>query len=97
MDIVGYSLFGFRFLRFALNIQFHAPPSELSSHDRTRVTLIFASKGEAKERRRMLRLDRNFPLLCQNDDLLAHDIYIDKPKVWCQQKRARSYVGFRTE
>ena len=32
MDIVGCSLFGSRYLRSALNVQFHAPPSELSSH-----------------------------------------------------------------
>ena len=32
MDIVGCSLFGPRYLRSALNVQFHAPPSELSSH-----------------------------------------------------------------
>jgi len=38
-----------------------------------------------------------FPSFCQNGDLLAHDVHIDKPKAWCQQKRARSYVGFRTE
>ena len=34
---------------------------------------------------------------CQSGDLLAHDVHIDKPKAWCQQKRARSHVGFRTE
>ena len=33
MGIVGCSLFGSRYLRSALNVQFHAPPpSELSSH-----------------------------------------------------------------
>ena len=33
MDIVGYFLFGSGYFRFALNIQFHAPPqSELSSY-----------------------------------------------------------------
>ena len=33
MDLVGCSLFGSRYLRSALNVQFHAPPpSELSSH-----------------------------------------------------------------
>ena len=33
MDIVGCSLFGSRYFRSALNVQFHAPPpSELSSH-----------------------------------------------------------------
>ena len=38
-----------------------------------------------------------FPSFCQSGDLLAHDVHIDKPKAWCQQKRARSHVGFRTE
>ena len=38
-----------------------------------------------------------FPAFCQSGDLLAHDVNIDKPKAWCQQKRARSHVGFRTE
>ena len=34
---------------------------------------------------------------CQSGDFLTHDISIDKAKAWCQQKRARSHVGFRTE
>ena len=38
-----------------------------------------------------------FPSFCQSGDLLAHDVHIDKPKAWCQQKRARSHVGSRTE
>ena len=38
-----------------------------------------------------------FPSFCQSGDLLAHDVHIDKPKAWCQQKRARSHVGFLTE
>ena len=38
-----------------------------------------------------------FRSFCQSGDLLAHDVHIDKPKAWCQQKRARSHVGFRTE
>ena len=46
----------------------------------------------------MLRLDRNFPfVLSKRWYFLAHDVHIDKSKAWCQQKRARSHVGFRTE
>ena len=32
MDIVGCSLFGSRYLRSALNVQFHAPPQVNSRH-----------------------------------------------------------------
>ena len=52
--------------------------------------------GEAKEGRRF-GWTEIFPSFCQSGDLLAHDVHIDKPKAWCQQKRARSHVGFRTE
>ena len=144
MDIVGCSLFGSRYLRSALNVQFHPPPpSELSSHAlcvssrsspfavshhqhhrhyphhhqssssssspssfdlRFRFFDIHLPRhfnfckqaGEAKEGRRF-GWTEIFPSFCQSGDLLAHDVHIDKPKAWCQQKRARSHVGFRTE
>ena len=143
MDIVGCSLFGSRYLRSALNVQFHAPPSELSSHalcvsscsspfavshhqhhrhhphhhhhhhhhhhstcdsdfstSICHVTLTFASK-RVKQRNvgasPCFGWTENFPSFCQSGDLLVHDVHIDKPKAWCQQKRARSHVGFRTE
>jgi hypothetical protein len=33
-----------------------------------------------------------FPSFCESDNLLAHDLHIDKPKPWYQQKKARSHV-----
>ena len=140
MDIVGCSLFGSRYLRSALNVQFHAPPpSELSSHalcvssrsspfavshdqhhrhhphhhhhhhsicdsdfstSICHVSLTFASK-RVKQRNvgasPCFGWTEFFPSFCQSGDLLAHDVHIDKPKACCQQKRARSHVGFRTE
>ena len=145
MDIVGCSLFGSRYLRSALNVQFHAPPkwtlvtclvrlfmqqplrsvsSSASSSSSSssssspssssssstcdsdfstsicHVTLTFASK-RVKQRNvgasPCFGWTENFPSFCQSGDLLVHDVHIDKPKAWCQQKRARSHVGFRTE
>ena len=64
------------------------------------VTLTFASK-RVKQRNvgasPCFGWTEIFPSFCQSGDLLAHDVHIDKPKAWCQQKRARSHVGFRTE
>ena len=64
------------------------------------VTLTFASK-RVKQRNvgasPCFGGTEIFPSFCQSGDLLAHDVHIDKPKAWCQQKRARSHVGFRTE
>ena len=142
MNIVGCSLFGSRYLRFALKSSSMPPPSELSSHalcvssrsspfavshhqhhqhhrhhshhhhhhhstwnsdfstSICHVTLTFASK-RVKERNvgasPCFGWTEIFPSFCQSGDLLAHDVHIDKPKAWCQQKRARSHVGFRTE
>ena len=143
MDIVGCSLFGSRYLRSALNVQFHAPPQMNSRHmpcaslhaaapsqcliisiiviiiliiiiiiiiirlairifstSICHVTLTFASK-RVKQRNvgasPCFGWTEIFPSFCQSGDLLAHDVHIDKPKAWCQQKRARSHVGFRTE
>ena len=85
----GILSFRIRSLLFALNVQFHAPPNKFSSHNKTRVTLTFASK-RVKQRNvgACFGWTEIFPSLCQNGDLLAHDVYIDKPKAWCQQKRA---------
>ena len=64
------------------------------------VTLTFASK-RVKQRNvgasPCFGWTEIFPSFCQSGDLLEHDVHIDKPKAWCQQKRARSHVGFRTE
>ena len=64
------------------------------------VTLTFASK-RVKQRNvgasPCFGWTEIFPSFCHSGDLLAHDVHIDKPKAWCQQKRARSHVGFRTE
>ena len=64
------------------------------------VTLTFASK-RVKQRNvgasPCFGWTEIFPSFCQSGDLLAHDVHIHKPKAWCQQKRARSHVGVRTE
>ena len=64
------------------------------------VTLTFASK-RVKQRNvgdsPCFGWTEIFPSFCQSDNLLAHDVHIDKPKAWCPQKRARSHVGFRAE
>ena len=64
------------------------------------VTLTFASK-RVKQRNigasPCFGWTEIFPSFCQSGDLLAHDVHIDKPKAWYQQKRDRSHVGFRTE
>ena len=64
------------------------------------VTLTFASKRVKQKNvgaSPCFGWTEIFPSFCQSGDLLAHDVHIDKPKAWCQQKRARSHVGFRTE
>ena len=53
------------------------------------VTLTFASK-RVKQRNvgasPCFGWTEIFPSFCQSGDLLAHDVHIDKPKAWCQQK-----------
>ena len=70
-----------------MNIQFHARPRLMTPPSRNHNDTQSYNVGWTEI----------FPSFCQSGDLLAHDIHIDNPKAWYQQKRARSHVGFRTE
>ena len=64
------------------------------------VTLIFASK-RVKQRNvgasPCFGWTEIFSSFCQSGDLLAYDVHVEKLKAWCQQKMARSHLGFRIE